>query len=237
MADITSDQPPFGRHIPQSDAQRMYLNFYKIKERTNNPMRQALATDDEALRYHAGRFDQPKGAKTGTSSAAAASGPNPCSFLDSAFVFDKRSIHRLMNPSSGVEPDGIIIFMGSRNMEDSLGEAANKDGKTEPCYMDVDGRPTLLAFPVIQSIEPNLRSVGEPVFVIQLDDGEEHPGTGGGGNGGGGGVGGGGATADIKVIKLMEGVQPAGTTLPIDRKIPEKWAVSNFEHMETRKTT
>lgn len=231
---MTQSKTSFGQHIPIADAQRMYLNFYKIKQRTIDLMNQTLSGDSEALRYHAGRKDQPP--------VIAPGGPNTCSFLDAAFVFEKTSLHRLMNPSSGTEPDGIIIFLGARNMEDSVDPTGKNSGVAGPCYADVDGRPTLIAFPFTFGTLPDSKIVDQKQLVISLDDGEEHPGTGGGGgNGGGGGSnGGGGGTGDgsddakkkesAPPVKLAAGLQPAGTFMPIDRQIPGTYLVKNLEH-------
>ena len=225
MAKSTPPPKPFGRPILQPDAQRMYLNFYKIKQRTIDLMNQTLSGDNEALRYHAGRYDQPPGEASG--------GPNPCSFLDAAFVFEKASLHRLMKPSAGKERDGIIIFLGARNMEDSLDETGGNTGVAGPCYVDVDGRPTLIAFPFNYGTLPDSETADQTQLVISLDDGEEHPGTGGGG---GGGIGGGGDAKKTKSAlgtQLASGIQPAGTHMPIDRQIPSTYYAKDLEHYMT----
>jgi hypothetical protein len=212
MANSSSEPKPFGGPIEQRDAQRMYLNFYKIKKRSLDLMQQAFPNDSEALRYHGGRYEQMTGAAPGQQFA--------CSFLDMSFVFDRQSIDRLMSSS----PDGIVIFLGSRNMEDSLGDSnSTADKSAEPCFLDVDGRPTLLAFPFTYATgeEPTWKDNNPASIVIQLDDGEEHPGTGGGGVSGGG-------------IKLAVGPQPNEVTLPIPRAIPETYQVHDIEHLSTK---
>ncbi|HUB59612.1 MAG TPA: hypothetical protein VL978_02855 [Puia sp.] len=219
----------FGQHICKADAQRMYLNFFKIKERTNDLMRQSLAGDAEALRYHAGKFD--------TTGAAGPDGQFPCSFLDMAFVFERAAVEALLKDTSeGKKPDGVILFLGARNMEDSLGQAPDDEGNMQTCYLDVDGRPTIIAFPFTYETKPNLKTGDGAELAIALDDGQEHPGTGGDG-GDSGGSGGGGTVSfvtDSGIVALKEGTQPAGTTLPIPRQIPATFSSGRLEHLETR---
>jgi len=218
---MSNKNKPFGGHIPQADAQRMYLNFYKIKKRSLSLIQQSFTNDNEALRYHGGRYKQPLGAAPGQGYS--------CSFLDMSFVFDRQSINRLMNPSSGDTPDGIIIFMGARNQEDSVGETTDEAGKvTGTCCTDVDGRPTLLAFPFTYQggVQPTLDNQYSANLVIAMDDGEEHPGTGGGGGGGG-------IAYDGGIVGAV-GRQPNEATMPIARQISQTYPVGSIQPLDDK---
>ena len=188
------------------------MNFYKVKKRSIDMMRQSFPNDSEAMRHHGGRFKQQQGAAPGQGFQ--------CSFLDASFVFDIASIQRLTKPKSGMEPDGVIIFLGSRNMEDSVDQVNSTSDHT--CYLDVDGRPTLIAFPFKYIEEPNWDSNEPTTIDISLDEGEEHHGTGGT------------AVVATGVTTTLEvGPQPNEASLPIPRQIQRHYPLRDIEHLQS----
>ena len=157
--------PPtqFGRKISKDEAQRLYKNFVKIKKRSIEKLRSALPGDDESARFHSGLTD--------------ANGD--CCFLDNMFVFDKPILANLLGiPPDNIAVDGVVAFFGSRDKEDS---PSPKDANQ---YIDVDGRPTLIIFPFTNEIDGKSKTATGNMNIA-LDNGYEHPGTGGGPGGSG----------------------------------------------------
>lgn len=190
---------PFGTTIGREKAQRMYKSFFKIKQRSIEKIRSGLPDDEEAARYHSGLQDA----------------NNNCCFLDMSFVFDKTFLKPLLDKG-----DGIVIFLGTRDMTDSYSEIYNPDTKTnEKQFNDVDGRPTLLVFSYryenADGLE-KLQTTNDPqnLIVALDDDGLEHPGTGGGGGG----------TGVISVDAVN-----AGTSIPIPAELPDCIPVANIK--------
>jgi hypothetical protein len=219
----TQDSNPFGRKITQVDAQRMYKSFFKIKKRSLDKFKGPFTDDCESMRYHGGLYKQQSGSTQGSQFN--------CSFLDMAYVFDRETLNDMLNPPDGKPvPNGIILFHGAREKEDSLldeltkdgDNVLDKDGNKVQQFIDVDGRPTLLVFPFqYTGAEPEWTTQPSANIAISLDDGLEHPGTGGGG---GSGVG-------TPVTASSVGPQPAETPLPIPGTLPGTFAVVNIHHI------
>lgn len=143
----------FGAHIDRPTAERYFKKFMEIKSRSLPKIKQALQGDDDALRYYCGRPEA----------------TNPVA-EDWAFVFDKESIDRLRNSVISHGADGIFVFYAAKDV-------SGLPLQLPPNPNDVDGRPTLMIFPYKQH-EPATANGTE--FEILLDDGEQHPGSGGG---------------------------------------------------------
>src|SRR5690242_6601263 len=121
--------PPTGKAITRDQAHRMFKRFISIKQRSIVKVADAVDPDYEASRFHCGR---PMGATF-----------DP--YLDISFFFNAKLLRTMLGQLSTTDPplrdqDGLVIFFGAREQEDSLGE----DDK--PPFTDVDGRPTLMLF-------------------------------------------------------------------------------------------
>lgn len=149
---MTPLPPRFGRPITADEANDLFKRFIDIKSRSAEKIREALKGDDEAIRYYCGRPDfQPE-----------------CE--DLAFIFDKQSLTQILKKVLSSEADGFVIFNGARS-NDSIGS----DGQST----DISGRPTLMIFPC-KFEEATEAGRKDDVDVINLlNDGEQHPGTGG----------------------------------------------------------
>jgi hypothetical protein len=135
----------FGGRVTKDQANKLFRNRLKIRTRSIDKIAEtALRNDAEAMRYYCGVMDEKK------------------STDDFCFVFDKAAIKHIIDKIS--EYDGIVLFQGARDMEDSM----NEKGTT-----DVDGRPTLIIFPYVWTGKDDQKKM-----TVMLDDGSEHPGTG-----------------------------------------------------------
>lgn len=93
---------------------------------------------------------------------------------DLAYLFSKESLLNILANIERNGGDGMVIFHGARPYEGDLSEQS--------------GRPTLMMFPF--QLNETIGQDGESTFSIVnlLDEGEEHPGTGGDGDGGDGSI-------------------------------------------------
>lgn len=142
----------YGRQVTRTEANRHYKMYANVKTRAREKIRAAMKGDSESLRYYTG--DDGTGLKE-----------------DTAYIFDKNSLKKILDMLNKGEADGVAVFNGIRAKSDSVDPVSGG-------FSDVDGRPTLLIFPYKN--KPSAQ-VTEPDLQILLDDGSEHPGTGGGG--------------------------------------------------------
>ncbi len=150
---MTIDKTQFGKPITHDDADLLFDRFIKIKTRSCDKIRDALAGDFEAIRYYCGR-----------------TGGVPAN-EDQAYVFTKESLTAIMNNILAGKADGMILFNGARGWNDSLDENGTPT--------DVSGRPTLIMFPFyFKTGDDQITPGGDGDLIPLLDDGDEHPGTG-----------------------------------------------------------
>jgi hypothetical protein len=140
----------YGKKIDQEKAQLMYKSYLKIKTRSVTNIKNALGDDNESIRMHCGKNPD----------------DTSCSTLDVGFVMSVDCI-RAMLTNIPDNNGGLVIFFGTRDREDSVTE--NTEGEQGVTYTDVDGRPTLIAFPYTEDASGDM--------AVQLDQGYEHPGT------------------------------------------------------------
>lgn len=142
----------YGKPVTRIQANRHHKMYVDVKMRSRNSISQAVKADSESLRYYTGN--------TGTGLKE-----------DIAYIFDKKSLEKILDMLNKGQANGVAIFNGVRAKADSVDPSTGVSS-------DVDGRPTLLIFPYIHIAGSSLT---EPDLRILLDDGSEHPGTGGGG--------------------------------------------------------
>jgi len=149
-------QPRYGQPVDRPNAHRHFGLFIGVKKRSHGKIKGILNGDDEAIRYYCGK-------------------PNTDPVReDLAYIFDKDSLRTILEKLNKNEAHGVAIFNGVRSQTDSEIE---KTGT----YSDVNGRPTLMIFPFKYTV-PERKDIDSDLKIL-LDDGSEHPGTGGTGTG------------------------------------------------------
>jgi len=148
-------QSRYGEPVDRPNANRHFKLFIGVKNRSHRKIKGILKGDDEAIRYYCGKSDTPVNE-------------------DLAYIFDKDSLRTILSKLYNSEAHGVAIFNGVRSKEDSEIE---KTGT----YSDIDGRPTLMIFP-FKYTDPERKDIDSNLKIL-LDDGSEHPGTGGTGTG------------------------------------------------------
>jgi hypothetical protein len=141
-----------GKPIKREDADVLFTRFLEIKAAAVPLIREALAEiDDEELRNQAMRY------YCGREGSEARN-------EDLAYIFDKESLTKILVRILSSKANAFVLFHGAR------GEEEGSDDKP--------GRPTLMLFPcMLKEVQTMNRS--EYTVTNLLDDGEEHPGTGG----------------------------------------------------------
>lgn len=146
----------YGRKINEADANRHFGLFIKLKTKAHIALKEALKGNDDALRYYCGKMGNfPEGE-------------------DLAFIFDREAIEDLVKLLCTKEADGLVIFPGVRQKEDSVMDKPGPDGKVQ--YGDRNGRPTVMVFSYKYEDAYNKDT---SAILIDTKNGSEHPGTGG----------------------------------------------------------
>ena len=141
-----------GGPISRDDANVLFTRFLEIKDVATPLIRDALrGIANDELRNQAMRY------------YCGREGLPPLN-EDLAYIFDKESLTKIMVRILESKANAFVLFHGAR------GEEEGSD--------DVPGRPTLMLFPcMLHEVQTANRS--EFVVTNLLEDGEEHPGTGG----------------------------------------------------------
>ena len=148
----------FGQPISKSEADKLFENFIRIKQRTAGILQEALKGDEEALRYYCGRKEK-----------------NPV-LEDWAYVFNKASLQHVMKKIDSGEADGVFIFHGMRHAAPNVTQAAYADA-SDASAGETSGKPIMMIFPAKYIETTDEDAIG---FMLLAGDGVEHPGTGGG---------------------------------------------------------
>lgn len=156
---MTAFKTNFGESITLPMANCMYKKAKEIRLRARAILMREFQNDPEALRYYVGQINSETGEI----------------FEDSAFVFTKNSLVKIMKRILEDNADGMIIFPAAR---------VNIDCTTQqPIPNQESGRPSVIVFPFRYELRETEDKKSTEVLISYLDDGFQHPGTGGGDEG------------------------------------------------------
>ncbi len=151
---MATENQKFGKPILQADADKMFERSKLIKDRCRDKLLEALAGDEEAIRFYVGK-------RIGENTFKE----------DTAFVFTKDSLAKIIGRIIVNEADGMVLFNAARGENDNEVNGEITDSK---------GRPTVIMFPFKFTKPDQALEDDEDNLTNLLDEGFEHPGTGDG---------------------------------------------------------